>query len=102
MAGIAARPLAECRGCHASIVWITMRETGAAMPCDPTVIVERLDETAGKAASNVTLITEDGLLVKGRRVEDLHAGIEVRAVAGRIPHWQNCPAAQASRRKSPA
>jgi hypothetical protein len=90
-----------CRGCGALIVFIKMKETGRVMPCDAAVIVERLDETAGKAASNVTLVTEDGVLVKGRRVEALHAGIEVRAVAGRVPHFVSCPRAADFRRKGP-
>jgi hypothetical protein len=90
---------ATCKGCGAPIVWITMHYTGKAMPCDPEVIVERLDETAGTAARNVTLVTEGGLVVTGRRVEDLHAGIEVRAVAGRVPHWSSCPEAKTFKRE---
>jgi hypothetical protein len=72
-----------------------MRETGKAMPCDPEVIVERLDETAGTAARNVTLVTEDGMVVTGRRLEELREGIEVRVVAGRVSHFTTCPAAPA-------
>ena len=92
----------KCKGCDLPIVWILMRETGRLMPCDAEVIVERLEETAGKAASNVTLITEDGVLVKGRRVEELHPGIEVRVVAGRVPHWATCERAGDFRTKGAA
>jgi hypothetical protein len=95
--------LATCKGCALPIVWITMRETGKLMPCDPEMIVERLDVTAGKAASNVTLVTEAGVLEIGRRVEEPYpAGMILRAVAGHVPHFCLVPERSGKKRLSNA
>lgn len=83
------RPLAQCRGCHAAIVWVTMRETGKAMPCDPELLTEWLDDTAGKAASTRTFITADGVAITGRRGTAIEP--VTREVVGRVPHWSTCP-----------
>ena len=88
-----------CRGCGALIVFIKMKESGRTMPCDAAVIVERLDEAAGKAASTVTLVTDDGVMVIGRRLEEPHVGMTVRVVSGRVPHFVTCPFANTFRRK---
>ena len=90
------RPLAQCRGCQAAVVWVHMREAGKAMPCDPDVLTEWLDETAGKAASTRTLITEDGVAITGRRGTAIEPG--TREVVGRVPHWATCPQAESFRR----
>ena len=90
------RPLAQCRGCQAAVVWVHMRESGKAMPCDPDVLTEWLDETAGKAASTRTLITSDGVAITGRRGTAIEPG--TREVIGRVPHWVTCPQANTFRR----
>jgi len=86
-----------CRACQAPLVFIRMRETGAAMPCDAALVIARLDEVAGKAATSMALVTEEGILVIGRPV-DAPAGREVR---GRVSHFATCPSA-ASFRTRPA
>ncbi len=93
-------PLAQCRGCGAAIVWVRMRESGRAMPCDEEILTEWLDDTAGKAASTRTLITEDGVAITGRRGSVLDPN--VREVTGRVPHWASCPQAGAFRARAGA
>jgi hypothetical protein len=85
--------LAECRGCRAPIVWVVMRESGRPMPCDPDLVEAWIDETAGKAATTLALVTEDGAMRIGRPLSDMPADGAPTAerVTGRVPHWGTCP-----------
>lgn len=92
MTELASRP---CRACHEPIVFIQMRESKAAMPCEATAVSQWLDEAAGRAASTVTLVTAEGLLLIGRPVPPETPG--ARQVTGYTPHWARCPQAKTFR-----
>ncbi len=94
------RPLAQCRGCGAAIRWITMRDSGRAMPVDPERRDEWIDDTAGTAAGPLTLIADDGVAITGRRATVLDP--DVRRVEGYVPHWAACPARGQFRRETGA
>ena len=85
-----------CRACQEPLVFVTMRETNAAMPCETTLLSQWLDETAGRAASTMTLVTPEGLLLIGRPVAPETPG--ARLVTGYAPHWARCPQAKSFRR----
>lgn len=74
----------KCRSCGAEIIWIKMKATGKAMPCDAKKISysENMHPGAGKPA--VTLVTEHGTVV--RTVFD-PAGDKI----GYTSHFATCP-----------
>src|SRR3989304_349162 len=60
------RPLAQCRGCQAAVVWIHMRDSGKAMICDPEVLTEWLRETAGGGGRAAARPTSGGCPIGSR------------------------------------
>lgn len=75
--------MSKCRSCGAEIIWIKMRGTGKAMPCDAKKISYSENMHPG-ASSALTLVTESGTIV--RTVFD-PAGDKI----GYISHFSTCP-----------
>lgn len=79
-----------CRGCGASIDWITTTK-GKSMPVDPEPVF--IIEGAGKDR----FVTDEGEVILGRRalLEEESHDLPVAFV----PHWKTCPNAGDFRRK---
>jgi hypothetical protein len=103
--------VSPCRGCQRPIAWVAMKGSGRAMPCDPEVLEEYLvpeaevpdaaaelgEEWKNSALTWVTLVTEDGELVRGVRVRPFAPF--VRRVVGRVSHFATCEQAARFRRR---
>ena len=85
--------MSKCRSCGEEIVWIKMKGTGKAMPCDAKKISysENMHPVA-EGAQVLTLVTDHGTIV--RTVFD-PAGDKI----GYTSHFATCPNASSHRRK---
>jgi len=79
-----ARP---CRACQNPIKFIEALHTGRPMPVDPDLTVEWV-LIGDHGNPEITLITERGATIRGRRVTLTHKGAE--KVEGYVPHWVTC------------
>ena len=77
----------NCRACQAPIRFITMEQSGKAMPIDPLLVqTYLLPSQVGKPM--ITLITERGKKITGLEVTVTHPDAE--GVEGYVPHWVSC------------
>lgn len=82
-----------CKGCGASIRWITTPH-GKAMPVDPTKLSEWVtdEKPNGTSARRITLLSGDGKVMEtGYQGSVLTPGS--RHIEGYVPHWATCPKA---------
>lgn len=94
---------ATCRSCGAPIVWRTTPPTEEGgkpkpHPCDPVRLLIRVD--CDDNEKDTTLLCEDGIVRKGRRMTDVAArGMPLGTyTTGRVSHFATCPNAQQHRR----
>ena len=81
-----------CRSCGADIIWIKMKATGKAMPCDSAKISYSENMHPGATGNTVlTLVTEHGTVV---RTAFDPAGDKI----GYTSHFATCPNANQHRR----
>lgn len=83
--------MSRCRSCGAEIIWIKMKGTGKAMPCDAAKISysENMHPSASPA---LTLVTEHGTIVK---TVFNPAGDKI----GYTSHFATCPNVSEHRRR---
>ena len=79
-----------CRGCGASIDWITTTK-GKSMPVDPEPVF--IIEGAGKDR----FVTDEGEVILGRRALPEEESHDLPVAF--VPHWKTCPNAGVFRRK---
>lgn len=84
--------MSKCRSCGADIIWIKMKATGKAMPCDSAKI-SYSENMHPRATGNtvLTLVTEHGTVV---RTAFDPAGDKI----GYTSHFATCPNANKHRR----
>ena len=70
-----------CKGCGASIVWITTAK-GKSMPCDATAVYYKMN-ASGKAK----IITPNGVVITC----DIVTTPDIADGIGYVPHWSTCP-----------
>lgn len=82
--------MSVCKGCGASIDWITTT-AGKSMPVDPEPVFVIVGDGADR------FVTDEGEVILGRRAlpEEESADLTVAFV----PHWKTCPNAGDFRRK---
>lgn len=80
--------MAICRSCGAEIIWIKMKGSGKAMPCDAKPIPYREVFSNG-----MKLVTESGEVVQG-----CFEGTSDKT--GYVSHFATCPNANRHRRKN--
>lgn len=83
--------MSRCRSCGAEIIWIKMKGTGKAMPCDARGISYSENMHPG-ASPALTLVTEHGTIV---RTAFDPAGDKM----GYTSHFATCPSANEHRRR---
>ena len=93
--------LAECRGCGAGILWITM-ESGKYMPVDPEpieawVVMSWQEAGFPHPPRQLSLVTESGKMQHGYEASAITPGSF--QIEGRVPHWANCNKRKDFRRK---
>ena len=81
--------MAHCKACGAEIIWIKM-VSGKSMPCDARPIP--FTPVFPATRSDMTLVTESGMTVKGRYDADSE-------YVGYRSHFASCPAAGSFRRQ---
>lgn len=85
--------MAICKGCGAEIEWVKTTG-GQLMPVNIEYI-----EIDPKGAQHDTIVTDEGSVVKGFRVNENDSLFQTEGkVRGRIPHWATCPKAGNFRR----
>lgn len=82
--------MSRCRGCGASIDWITTT-AGKPMPVDPEPVF--VVEGAGKDR----FVTDEGEVILGRRARPEEESHDLPVAF--VPHWKTCPNAGDFRRR---
>lgn len=83
--------MSNCKSCGAELVWIKMKATGKAMPCDAQKISYSEILVPGTKGA-MTLVTEEGKVVQTVFDPD---GDKI----GYISHFATCPAANEHRKR---
>lgn len=86
-----------CRACGARIVFIRSAN-GRPIPCND----ELVEIVAGGKTHNgplVSVVTDSGMIVRGRRASGFLVVMPSEVVRGRIAHWATCPDADRFRRR---
>ena len=78
-----------CRGCGASIVWITTPK-GKSMPCDAKAVYYKMC-----AKGKDKIVTPNGVIISCNIVSEAETADGV----GYVPHWSSCPNADNFRKK---
>jgi len=85
--------MSKCKSCGAEIIWIKMKGTGKAMPCDAQKVSYSENLHPGAEGVQVqTLVTEHGTVVRTYFDSD---GDKV----GYVSHFATCPAASEHRKR---
>lgn len=85
--------MAICRSCGAEIIWIKMKGSGKAMPCDARKISFDLLLPGAKGEGVMTLVEPEGVIARGI----FNPGGEK---IGYLSHFATCPNANQHRRKN--
>lgn len=84
--------MANCRGCGADILWVDT-VNGRKMPVDPELV--EIDIAGPKL---ITVITDEGKLEMGSKVDRSGLFLPDKVVTGRVSHFATCLRAGSFRR----